>query len=114
MTRSDQVYIEDILECIDLVLDYIYGKTEFEFLKNTMLQDAVIRRFEIIGEASGKISDSLKEAYPAVQWRLMKAMRNKLIHDYYGVSPNTIFASINFDFPVLKEQLVKIIEDSTK
>lgn len=108
MSRTDKVYINDILEAIALILDYIEGKTEYEFLKNIMLQDAVIRRFEIIGEASGKISDKIKERNPHIQWRLMKAMRNKLAHGYFGVSAHTIFASINFDLPVLKEQLTNI------
>jgi uncharacterized protein with HEPN domain len=52
-----------------------------------MMQDAVIRRFEIIGEAATKISETIKTANPNVQWRLMKAMRNKLIHEYFGCQP---------------------------
>jgi len=74
-----------------------------------MLQDAVIRRFEIIGEASSKVSETIKNKNPEVQWRLMKEMRNKLIHEYFGVSPITIYSTIKLDLPILKEQLEKII-----
>ena len=91
MSRSDSVYLQDILESINIILTYTENKTEFEFIKYLMLQDAVIRRFEIIGEAASKISESVKNAHPHVQWRLMKEMRNKLAHEYFGVSPITIY-----------------------
>ena len=91
MSRSDSVYLQDILESINIILTYTENKTEFEFIKNLMLQDAVIRRFEIIGEAASKISESVKNAHPHVQWRFMNEMRNKLAHEYFGVSPITIY-----------------------
>jgi len=109
MSRSDRVYLLDILESVNAILTYTESKTEFEFVNDIMLQDAVIRRFEIIGEASSKISDNLKSIHTVIQWRLMKEMRNKLIHEYFGVSPITIFFTIKQDLPLLKEQLEKII-----
>ena len=68
----------------------------------------MIRRFEIIGEASSKISDKLKNNNPNIAWRLMKEMRNKLIHEYFGISAETIYTTIKQDIPVLKEQLSKL------
>ena len=109
MSRSDHVYIHDIIESIDIIFTYISDKTDFEFSKDMMLQDAVIRRFEIIGEASSKISETLKNENPTLQWRLMKEMRNKLIHEYFGVSATTIYSTIKFDLPVLMEQLNRLI-----
>jgi uncharacterized protein with HEPN domain len=105
MNRSDNVYILDILESITIIENYTADKSEFDFISDMMAQDAVIRRFEIIGEASSKISESVKSANPKIQWRLMKEMRNKLIHEYFGVSAATIYSTIKFDLPVLKEQL---------
>lgn len=70
-----------------------------------MLQDAVIRKFEIRGEATSKISEVLKTKNSSIQWRLMKEMRNKLIHEYFGVSAITIYATIKKDLPILKQQL---------
>lgn len=110
MSRSDKVYLQDILESIDAIFLYIENKTEYEFSKDMMLQDAVIRRFEIIGEASSKISDGLKTQYSAIQWKLMKAMRNKLIHEYFGVSVVTIYFTIKRDLVLLKEQIENIIK----
>jgi uncharacterized protein with HEPN domain len=110
MSRSDQVYLEDILESVNMILSYTENKTELEFVNDLMLQDAVIRRFEIIGEASSKISENIKNQNPAVQWRLMKEMRNKLIHEYFGVSPITIYTTIKLDLSDLKQQLDSLVK----
>jgi uncharacterized protein with HEPN domain len=109
MSRSDSVYLQDILESVNIILNYTENITEFEFLNNMILQDAVTRRFEIIGEAASKISENIKSANPGVQWRLMKEMRNKLIHEYFGVSAITIYSTIKSDLPILKEQLEKLV-----
>jgi uncharacterized protein with HEPN domain len=109
MSRPDKVYLQDILEAIEIILTYTANKTEFEFVNDQMLQDAVIRRFEIIGEASTKISEDIKDKNSEVQWRLMKGMRNKLIHEYFGVSAITIYSTIKFDLPILKEQLENLV-----
>ncbi len=109
MNRSDSVYLQDILESVNIILTYTENITEFEFLNNMMLQDAVTRRFEILGEAASKISDNIKIANPSVQWRLMKEMRSKLIHEYFGVSAETIYSTIKLDLPILKEQLEKLV-----
>lgn len=110
MSRSDEVYLSDILESINMILTYIGDKSVFEFESDFMLQDAIIRRFEIIGEASSKISENTKKIYPNVQWRLMKAMRNKLIHDYFGVLPVTIYTTIKVDLPILKKEVESILK----
>ena len=109
MSRSDQVYIQDIVESIEMIFTYVDNKTDFEFSRDLMLQDAVIRRFEIIGEAASKISEQTKVQNPGVQWKLMRAMRNKLIHEYFGVSAVTIYSTVKFDLPILKQQLDKLI-----
>src|SRR3569833_2337477 len=109
MSRSEKDYVQDIIESIDMIFKYVENKTEFEFLNDFMLQDAVIRRFEIIGEASTKISEGLKTLYPEVQWRLMKGMRNKLIHEYFGVMPATVYSTIKVDLTILREQMESLI-----
>jgi len=86
MSRTDDVYLQDILESVNIILNYTENISEFEYIKNLMLQDAVNRRFEIIGEAASRISTSFKKNNPSVHWRLMKDMRNKLIHEYFGIS----------------------------
>ena len=70
MSRSDKVYLQDIIESIEIIFSYISNKTDFEFSRDLMVQDAIIRRFEIIGEAASKISEQIKNENPEVQWRL--------------------------------------------
>src|SRR5471030_932101 len=110
MSRSQSVYLEDIIESIDFIFSYLENKTEHDFINEMLLQDAVIRRFEIIGEASSKVSESLKASYPEVKWKLMKGMRNRLVHEYFGVMADTVYRTIYADLPVLKEQLLKILK----
>lgn len=108
MSRSDNVYILDIIESVNIIFTYIADKTEYEFINDLMLQDAVIRRFEIVGEAASKISEATRLNNPQVQWRLMKEMCNKLIHEYFGVSAVTIYSTIRLDLPILLERLNNI------
>ncbi len=82
--------------------------TDFDFDQNLLVQDAVIRRFEIIGEAAAKVPAEFREKYTEVEWRLMSDMRNKLIHEYYGVSTSTIYNTAKSALPKLKEKLKQI------
>ena len=108
MSRSDTVYVRDIIESIDIIFNYLEHKSEHDFIHEQILQDAVIRRFEIIGEAAAKISESMKMAHPEIEWRLMKAMRNKMIHEYFGVSASTVYNTVIINLPGLRNKLVKI------
>lgn len=107
--RNNQVYLNDIAESIQAILNYVSEKTEFEFSQNLMMQDAVIRRFAIIGEAASKISDDFQNLHPEIEWRLMKDMRNKLIHEYFGISSQSVYRTITNDLPSLAEKIKKLI-----
>lgn len=106
--RSDAVYLQDIIESIELIQNYIGDSTQFEFSQNIMMQDAINRRFEIIGEAASSISNEFKSMHSEIPWKLMKDMRNKLAHEYYGVSDVTIYRTIKIDLPQLVALLSKI------
>ena len=80
--REDSVYIQDIISSIEAIESYTLNISELAFINNQMLQDAVTRRFEIIGEAANHISEDFKNKHSKIEWRLMKDMRNKLIHEY--------------------------------
>jgi uncharacterized protein with HEPN domain len=82
MNKKPSVYLEDILEAITKIFEYI-GKIGFEeFEQNTEKQDAIIRRFEIIGEASRRLEDDFRETYDQISWAQMVDFRNVLIHGY--------------------------------
>jgi uncharacterized protein with HEPN domain len=77
-----------------------------------MLQDSLIRQIEIIGEATSRITKDFKEKYTEVPWVDMKDMRNKLIHDYFGVNIRYVWNVINQDIPQLKKQITEILNDN--
>lgn len=108
MKKEPQVYIHDILECIDYVESYTKGITLEDFYENTEKQDAVIRRLEVIGEASTQIDSSFKEMHDQIPWRKMTGMRNILIHGYSGVSLETVWNVLQKEIPLLKKKLDKL------
>lgn len=106
--RDDRVYLKDIIESIELIFSYIGDNSDYEFSQNLLIQDAVYRRFEIIGEASGNLSEEFRQTYPEIEWRLMKAMRNKLSHEYFGISSHTIYNTVKQNLPPLLGKLQNI------
>jgi uncharacterized protein with HEPN domain len=81
------------------------------FEKQWIEQDAIIRNLEIIGEASVNVSDGLKTQYPDISWKEIRGMRNFVTHQYFGVELSDIWDTVINDIPVLKEQILNIIND---
>jgi uncharacterized protein with HEPN domain len=106
--RDDLAYIEHILLSISKIKDFTGDMTRSDFEQNEMVQDAVIRNIEIIGEVSKRVSNDLKTTYFDVPWRDMAGMRDKLIHDYMGVDIEVVWKTIKVDIPQLSVLLKKI------
>lgn len=83
--RSDKLLIEDMLESALRISRYTKGMSYDDFLENDMVIDAVIRNFEIIGEASNRFDDEFKLNNPAIEWRRIRGFRNRIVHDYFGI-----------------------------
>lgn len=103
--KDDSLYIDHILRSINNILEYTKGISKKDFSKNNLVQDAVIRNFEIIGEATKKVSKVYKQTHVKIPWKEMSGMRNKLIHDYIGVDIAVIWKTIKEDLPPLKKVL---------
>jgi uncharacterized protein with HEPN domain len=105
----DDAYLFDILESSRTALEYMRGKTWEEFSKDPLLQDAVVRRLEIIGEASGRVSSATQKKYAHLPWQAMKGTRNRVIHEYDSIELDIIWDIVQKDLPHLVNELEKII-----
>ena len=105
----DDAYLFDILESSCTTLEYMRGKTWEEFSRDSLLQDAVVRRLEIIGEASGRVSSETQKKYSHLPWQAMKGTRNKIIHEYDSIELDIIWEIVQQDLPYLVSELEKII-----
>lgn len=105
---DDRLYLGDILRCADRILSYTAsGREAFE--NSTLIQDAVIRNFEIIGEATKQISDALRSANPDVPRRVVGRFRNVLIHHYMGVDLGEVWNIVEGDLPELRRRIDEIL-----
>jgi uncharacterized protein with HEPN domain len=106
--NRDGVLVSHILDCIENIEQYTAETTKEKFLSNFMVQDAVTRNIEIIGEACAKISKESKDKFTEIPWRDIVAMRNILIHEYFRSDPETVWNVVQLDIPTLKIQMLKI------
>ena len=112
MKKDPTVFLKHILECINLIEEYSKNLSQADFKGNVELQDAIIRRLEIIGEAARNLPDEFKTSYSDTQWRQIIAARNILAHFYFGIDLNTIWNIVKNDLPQLKEQVESMLEDN--
>ena len=112
MEKSNKVYLKDIIQAINQILnDYVSGLDFEQFEKDKKTQDAVIRQIAIIGEAMGKLHESFIKSHPELPIKEAVAMRNVLVHDYDWVDTEEIWRTIEEDLPKLKKVVKKILKD---
>lgn len=105
MPDRDKILVSHILDAIGAVERFVKGKSKEDFLKDEMLYSAVIKKFEIIGEAASRLSNEFRNVKKDVPWGEIIGMRNILIHDYFGTDLESIWDAIGEDFPKLREKL---------
>ena len=94
-----------------MIQDYVSGASRQTFLGNTQLQDSVIRRLEIIGEAAGRVSRQLRDENPDVPWSEMRGMRNWVIHRYDDVDMDVVWETVEQNIPRLIAQLERLVSE---
>lgn len=107
--NRDPVYLDHIREAIERITSYSAAGRE-DFFRNTMAQDAIIRNFEIIGEAVKRLSDAMKDRRPEVPWRRIAGFRNVLIHDYMNVDEDEVWNVIQTHLPVLRKVIDELLK----
>ena len=107
--QRDISYFSDILDSSKLAVGYLANISYNEFKQNTAIQDAVIRRIEIIGEAANRISDTSRKRYDHLPWTEMKGMRNLLIHEYDEIDLKEVWNTVKNDLPSLIIEIEKIL-----
>lgn len=110
--KNDLFRLEHIQDCVEKNGELTtLLRTYDNFENNWIERDAMIRNFEIIGEASNHISEELKTKYPDVAWVEMKGMRNFITHEYFGLQLDSIWDTAINDIPALKTQIQKIVDE---
>ncbi len=114
MKRDNLLFLDDILENIKLIENSTKNLSKEDFHKNRDIQDATIRRLEVIGEAVKNLSEEFKKKYSKIEWRKIAGTRDVVIHAYFGINLEIIWKVIKEDLFKLKNEIKKIMKKETK
>ncbi len=106
--RNDKLYLYDIMECCENIENFISDVSKDMFLANKMLQHALVRNIEIIGEAAKNLSEEFRVNNPQISWSEMMRMRDKIVHHYFKLNLDIIWQTVSQDVPKLKSAIESI------
>ena len=110
MKKDNIVFIRHIKDAIELIINFTKNYDNKRFVNDVLIQSAVVRQIEIIGEAVKNLTPEFKRKYPQIPWRDIIGMRDKLIHQYFGVDLNRVWNVVKKDLAVLKAEIKNILE----
>ena len=111
MSFEPRDYLRHILTEVDYLVESSRGLSYDRFAADETLRRAFVRSLEIIGEATKKVPEDFRTRYPEVEWRAMAAMRDRLIHDYFGVDFELVWDVVQHRVPNLRSQIASILQD---
>ena len=109
--KDDRVYLQHIRDALQDIAEYC-GSNHRAFLDDRMRQDATLRKLEIIGQAVKNLSEGTRSRRPEIPWRQIAGMRDKVIHDYFGVNLEIVWAVVQKDLPALRLAVEALLTDS--
>ncbi len=110
MTRDYRIYLQDILDSISRIENYVEDMTYEDFVDDQKTVDAVVRNIEIIGEATKNVPEDVRETYPDLPWREMAGMRDKMIHGYFEILHGILWETIKHDLSVIKPRIREMLD----
>lgn len=113
MQKDPKIFLIHILESIEWINKGVNGLSKDKFINNVLVQDAVIRRLEIIGEAVKNLPVALKKKYPDIPWQKISGLRDKLIHGYFGIDVELVWEIVKKDLPPFKNQIEEMLRKSS-
>jgi uncharacterized protein with HEPN domain len=105
MPRDDLLYVHDIREACEDLIQFVEGRTRDELVSAKLLAAAILQKFIVIGEAASRLSVDLKNLHPSVEWHSMIAMRNVAVHGYFAINWNILWTTATSDVPALLAEL---------
>ena len=109
--RDNQLLLSDILESVDKILIYTSGMSYSDYESDSKTKDAVERNFEIIGEASSRVTEEFKKRHSSIEWRILKDFRNFIIHEYFGIDNQLVWDIIENKLSELRVQMSGLLDD---
>ena len=109
MSKDQKAYLYHMIEAIGNIESYVDGLSEQDFYESKIVQDAVIRNLEIIGEAAKQVSKAIKDKHPGIEWKQIAGLRDILIHEYFGVDIEKVWRIVQNRLLELKKKLIKIV-----
>ncbi len=109
--RDSRLFLQHMLESIATIGEYVGDIDEGGFRSSGLHQDAIIRQIQVIGEAAKRVGFDVTSKYPEIPWRDIAGMRDKLVHDYFGVDVGMVWTTAKEDLPALEFQLSEVLEN---